>query len=66
MRLSQACGPASIRANAMPSRKIQCFESLRNFAGVMSGRQKGLVDHVCPASFSYREANRKIPLTIVT
>jgi hypothetical protein len=32
----------------------------------MSGRQKGLVDHVCPATFSYSPAKRKIPLTIIT
>jgi hypothetical protein len=34
--------------------------------GVETGRQKGLVDHVCPATFSYRRAKRKIPLTIIT
>ncbi|MET0705597.1 MAG: hypothetical protein ABWY82_01950, partial [Tardiphaga sp.] len=28
------------------------------------GRQKGLVDHVDPAKFSYLQRKRKVPLTI--
>jgi flagellar FliL protein len=31
-----------------------------------SARQKGLVDHVCPADFSQLKGKRKIPLTIIT
>jgi hypothetical protein len=31
---------------------MQFFEALSPFADGESGRQKGLVDHVCPATFS--------------
>jgi hypothetical protein len=41
------------------------FEGVRYFAGARGGRQKGLVDHVCPADFSYLTANGKVPLTII-
>jgi hypothetical protein len=42
------------------------YEWLGCFAGAQPGRQKGLVDHVCPAVFSYLKANGKVPLTIIT
>jgi hypothetical protein len=43
---------AMIRAKAVPSWKVTIFEGLRCFGQAAPGRQKGLVDHVCPAVFS--------------
>jgi hypothetical protein len=36
------------------------------FFEARGGRQKGLVDHVCPADFSYLATDGKVPLTITT
>ena len=43
---------ASSSAKAVPSLENARFSRVRCFAGVPAGRQKGLVDHVCPATFS--------------
>jgi hypothetical protein len=40
------------RANAVPTRKGLRYHWLGVLAEAQSTRQKGLVDHVCPASFS--------------
>jgi hypothetical protein len=42
------------------------FEWFSRSAGVRGTRQKGLVDHICPARFSYLVPKRKEPLTILT
>ena len=52
-------GHASTSAKAVPSREMSCFQWVRLFFGARGGRQKGLVDHVCPADFSYLGANGK-------
>src|SRR6266702_1739641 len=50
--LSQASGFAVFSAKAVPNGKMSENEGVRRFAGSRTGRQKGLVDHVCPAVFS--------------
>jgi hypothetical protein len=59
-------GSPIFSAKAVPVWKMSLFQMFVRFSGDAKGRQKGLVDHVCPATFSHREADRKIPLTIVT
>jgi hypothetical protein len=59
-------GSLKASAKAVPSLEMPVFKGLGRFAGVFRGRQEGLVDHVCPASFSQSPDKRKHPLTIVT
>jgi hypothetical protein len=53
-------------AKAVPTQKISYFQVLGCLGKSRRERQKGLVDHVCPATFSQSARDRKVPLTIVT
>jgi hypothetical protein len=58
-------GSASSQRKPCQPGKFFVVNSLRDSPDNL-GRQKGLVDHVCPATFSYFAADRNIPLTILT
>jgi hypothetical protein len=65
-QLSQAARFAKGQSESRAKRKFFLFQLVGCYAGGWKGRQKGLVDHVCPATFSYSAIDRKEPLTIVT
>jgi hypothetical protein len=64
-RLSQAA-VHNYQSESRANSKILAILIGYRFILIAQGRQKGLVDHVCPATFSYRTSKRKIPLTIIT
>jgi hypothetical protein len=48
----------------MPIAKVLVLQGFIRLLGLLSARQKGLVDHNYPAVFSHRRGKRKVPLTI--
>jgi hypothetical protein len=55
---------ATYRAKAVPIEEMLVLIGLMRLSGVAKARQKGVVDHNCPAVFSYLNVKRKVPLTI--